>query len=418
MKNFLFILIVLKSFLNAGAPGCGGGYAYIQLMGELGIINSQPSDTQEGWHCFAANGADYWYNCRKENSTNPDSTVICDRKRYALTNSPQCSAGKDINPSSGQCECLPPDGYPMELSGLADTQGDCNMGNPALIVPDNSLQYVSSVIWSNCDNMCYASLQTCSRGLVIIGGNCQTPPPPADSCTGTKSTSFGGITSGNDVGQCYRHYLCDGVEYARLQVSCGNPGDADPSNGDTNSSGSGDSGDSGGSSGPGDSGNSSGSSGSVDSSGTITDGDSGDSGGDTNSSSSGGSGDSSGTGTLVDPSLLGADDFNTSLSDVDKMVKSIKEQITEFQGNIENTLNDISDKYNDTKDYFINGTPPPVMSVGGSIDCASFNFHGRHITLDLSKAAIIQPLVYYLFTAFFMFLNFMFLVNHLFRGLD
>ncbi|MGE0738284.1 hypothetical protein [Sulfurimonas sp.] len=122
-----------------------------------------------------------------------------------------------------------------------------------------------------------------------------------------------------------------------------------------------------------------------------------------------------GDGTSPDTSSL--DGAESALTDYDGFIGNITSQFSTFKDNIQGNLDDVMNQYNNTKSLLTSGQAP-TMSGGGSLECASFNMLGKHIVLDLSVLSIISPIVYYLFTSFFMVLNFSFLLNHLFRSGD
>lgn len=123
----------------------------------------------------------------------------------------------------------------------------------------------------------------------------------------------------------------------------------------------------------------------------------------------------SGDGTSPDTSVF--DGFSSALSDSESFISSVNGQFSTFKGNIEGNLNDVMNQYNNTKSLLSSGQAP-TMSGGGSLECASFNVFGQHVVLDLSFLSVLSPVFYYIFTAYFMFLNFSFLIRHLFVSGD
>ena len=82
-------------------------------------------------------------------------------------------------------------------------------------------------------------------------------------------------------------------------------------------------------------------------------------------------------------------------------------------------MNEIKNQFDGAKSLFTTQSSTNNLPHGSySSSCTSFHAFGHGFSLDLTVLSVFSPLVYFIFSVYFMILNFNFLVHHLLKGVE
>lgn len=90
-------------------------------------------------------------------------------------------------------------------------------------------------------------------------------------------------------------------------------------------------------------------------------------------------------------------------------------QFSTFSINVQNNLSDIQNQFDNAKTVF-SGTRSFTAPAGSVSNCATFTALGRSYSLDLQFLGVMAPILYFIFSVFFMVLNFRFLLSNFLKG--
>jgi len=111
-------------------------------------------------------------------------------------------------------------------------------------------------------------------------------------------------------------------------------------------------------------------------------------------------------------SLEGTDDLLVQGS---SMIDGIMEQYSDFNENTTDLMDQIKNKFEDTKNMF--GGASFSAPSGSTSGCFSFTFYGKQINFDLCPSLqILSPIIYFVLNVIFMIVIVRFMIINILRG--